>query len=155
MEALRYFNSASLRNETVFLSYAGDDRDVAARMTVALKARFQSVFDYRDQGESIIPGRRWIDEVFDKLAASAIGIPLLSASYFASGNCAHEAREMVSLSDQGKLSLVPVKLNAGALELPTWMRDLQYLRGWEYEDPLALVRRIESAYDAPATPANR
>lgn len=156
-EARAYFSSAALRNEVVFLSYSGDERDLASGVAKALRRRFQQVFDYRDQGESIVPGRRWIEEVFDKLAASAIGVPLLSPSYFTSGNCTHEARQMMALADGGKLRVMPVKIKEGPLELPSWMQDVQYVRGWEYSTPEQLVDRIVSAYDAakPRKPANK
>jgi hypothetical protein len=146
-QARAYFASAALRKEAVFLSYSGADRDFASRLAVVLKDRFQQVFDYRDEGESIVPGRRWMEEVFDKLATSAIAVPLLSSSYFQSGNCAHEAREMTSLADNGVLSLIPVKVKDEVLDLPTWFRDVQYIRGWEYSTN-ELMAKIVQAYDA-------
>lgn len=147
-EASAYFAGAAKRKEAVFLSYSGEDRDVVSSLARALRNSFQQVFDYRDQGESIVPGRRWIEEVFDKLSASAIGIPILSTSYFASGNCLHEARQMVGLADAGKLRLLPVKIKEGSLELPTWMQDIQYLRGWEYASSEELVGKIVAVYGA-------
>lgn len=147
-EARAYFAGAALRKETVFLSYSGEDREYAAALAAVLRQRFQQVFDYRDQGESIVPGRRWIEEVFDKLSASAVGVALVSQAYFASGNCEHEARHLVALADSRKLRLVPVKIKAGDLELPSWMQDLQYLRGWEYGSPEALAERIVAALGA-------
>ena len=149
-QAREYFAGASLRKEAVFLSYSGDDREFAARLSQALRKRFQQVFDYRDQGHSIVPGRRWIEEIFDKLAASGIGVPLLSSTYFKSGNCTHEARQMMSLADAGELTLIPTKMQEGALDLPSWMQDLQYVRGWEYPSPETLAAKILAAYDAKA-----
>jgi hypothetical protein len=153
-EAERYFASASLRNEVVFLSYSGVDRDLAAKIRNALKKRFQDVFDYRDQGESIVPGRRWIEEIFDRLASSAIGIPLLSSDYFKSGNCKHEARQMMSQADAGNITIVPIKTGEGSLELPAWMQDIQYIRSWEYPSLERLVDQIVAAYDLTAKSAD-
>ena len=148
VEAREYFASAALRKEAVFLSYSGADREFVADLAKALRSKFQQVFDYRDQGESIVPGRRWISEVFDKLSASAIGIPILSPTYFESGNCTHEARQMVALADAGKLRMLPVKIKEGELELPSWMQDLQYARGWEYSGPEELADKIIAWYDS-------
>lgn len=154
-EASTYFAGAAKRKETVFLSYSGADRDKAANLAQALRNRFQQVFDYRDQGESIVPGRRWIDEVFDRLSTSAIGISLLSPSYLASGNCLHEARQMTALADAGKLQLLPVKITNEALDLPTWAQDIQYLRGWEYASAEELVGKIVSAISGTETQLKR
>ncbi len=148
-EATAYFASATLRKETVFLSYAGEDRARVEGVAQALRRIFQNVFDYRDQGQSIVPGSRWIEEIFDKLSGSALAVPLVSPAYFASGNCTHEAREIVALADNRKIRLVPVKLHDGPLELPSWMGDIQYLRGWEYASAEALTQRIVAAYDMP------
>lgn len=150
-EATAYFASATLRKETVFLSYAGEDRARVEGVAQALRRIFQNVFDYRDQGQSIVPGSRWIEEIFDKLSGSALAVPLVSPAYFASGNCTHEAREIVALADNRKIRLVPVKLHDGPLELPSWMGDIQYLRGWEYASAEALTQRIVAAYDMPKT----
>ena len=146
-EARAYFAGAAKRKEAVFLSYSGEDQEITSSLRRALRNRFQQVFDYRDQGESIVPGRRWIEEVFDKLSASAIGIPILSPAYLASENCKHEGRQMVALLDAGKLKLFPVKIKEGPLELPTWIQDVQYIRGWEYASSEELVNKIISAYD--------
>ena len=147
-QAKAYFASASLRKETVFLSYSGEDRAVVEGVAQALRRVFQNVFDYRDQGQSIVPGSRWIDEIFNKLSGSALAVPLVSPDYFASDNCTHEAREIIALADNRKIRVVPVKLRDGPLELPTWMRDIQYLRGWEYASAEVLAAMIVAAYDA-------
>ena len=146
-QAEAYFASASLRKETVFLSYAGEDRAVVEGVAGALRRVFQNVFDYRDEGQSIVPGSRWIEEIFNKLSGSALAVPLVSPNYFASDNCTHEAREIVALADNRKLRVVPVKLRDGLIEIPTWMRDIQYLRGWEYTSAEALAGKIVAAYD--------
>ena len=147
-EARKYFTSAALRNEPVFLSYSGEDRDFAANFADALRSRFQQVFDYRDQGQSIVPGRRWMEEVFDTLAASAIGVPLLSSSYFKSGNCKHEAQEMIARADSGKLRVIPFKIDSQLHGLPSWIGSVQYHPGWG-KTPEELVEDLIRFYDAP------
>jgi hypothetical protein len=131
-KANEYFRSAALRKEPVFVSYSGEDQETAASLRRALKKRFQAVFDYRDKGESIRPGEPWLEEIFDRLSKSAIGIMLLSAPYLASGNCLHEAREMVALRDSKKMQLVPIRIQQDKLEVPPWLEDLQYLRPGDY-----------------------
>lgn len=126
-EAEAYFRGAALRKEAVFLSYSGKDRERAADLSQELKKHFHKVFDYRD-GESIQPGQPWIDEIFQQLSSSAIGIPLLSEDYFKSGNCEHEAQQMVAQYDNGKMKVLPIKLYEGALDSPPWMQHIQYLR---------------------------
>jgi len=145
-EADEYFRGASLRKEAVFFSYAGQDAAFADRLSVGLKNRFQLVFDYRDR-QSIQPGEAWIEEIFAQLSESAIGIPLLSENYFASGNCRHEAEDMVARRDAGSMQVIPVKLTADPLELPAFIENIQYVQGWAHpstEDLLdELVRLVE------------
>jgi hypothetical protein len=131
-EADDYFRGASLRKEAVFFSYAGRDAAFAARLSAGLKSRFQLVFDYRDR-ESIRPGEAWIEEIFAQLSESAIGIPLLSESYFASGNCRHEVEDMVARRDAGAMHVIPVKLAPDPLELPAFIQNTQYLEAWRYD----------------------
>ena len=148
-EADEYFSRAARRKETVFLSYSGKDAQIATLISKALKARFQRVFDYKD-GDSIRAGEPWLKEIFDQLAIAAVGVPLVSASYLASGNCAHEAQEIVAKRDQGSLELMPVKLYPDELEeakRPSWMSNVQYLHWYPNEDPAAVVKAIENLLD--------
>jgi TIR domain len=147
-EAAEYFAGAKLKNEYVFVSYSGNDRETAKEIVTCLKKYYKNVFDYRD-GESIEPGQPWLDEIFNKLAKSAIGISLLSNSYLQSENCMHEARKMVAQKDSKKLKWIPIKLLDEKLELPSFMDDLQladlhYLRKLEYNSVDVLVKKIIS-----------
>jgi hypothetical protein len=105
-DGLEYFRRAAKRKEAVFISYAGADADLASSIAAAFAKRFQKVFDYRD-GKSIRPGEPWLSEIFDQLAVSPIGIPLLSPAYVASGNCAHELREMIARRDSKAMQIFP------------------------------------------------
>lgn len=136
-----YFLSATLRKEVVFVSYSGKDADIAKDIIVALKNRFQTIFDYRD-GTSIVPGQPWLAEIFDKLAKSAIGINLLSDSYIKSGNCIHEAQQMIANMDNGKMKLFPVKLYPEKIELPEFFGMTQYIRKDDYSNVHDLVNEI-------------
>ena len=144
-EAAQYFLEASRRKEVVFLSYSGKDEATVAPIAEALRRHFQSVFDYRDGGDSIEPGRPWLEEIFNKLDRSAVAVPMLSASYVASGNCLHEARSIVAARDTGKIKVVPVKLLREDLQLPPFLTDIQYIRAWEQSDPESMVERIIKA----------
>ena len=137
---------ASKRAEAVFLSYSGKDQEVAHQISTLLKRRFQEVFDYRD-GESITPGQPWLKEIFDQLAKSALGIPLLSENYLNSRNCLHEAEEMVARQDSGKMIVIPVKLDSDPLELPTWMQNSQYLRIYEHQDYESTLEKLIESFD--------
>jgi hypothetical protein len=142
--ALDYFRSAALRKEAVFVSYAGRDQEQGNEIIAAFRKRFQQVFDYRD-GKSIRPGQPWIKEIFDQLALSPIGVPLLSPAYIESGNCAHELREMVARRDSHQMRIFPVKLRqADNIQLPSELRDTQYARLWEYTTPDGLVDWISA-----------
>lgn len=140
-EALEYFTSASLRKEIVFVSYSGIDVEIAYEIIQELRNYFQTVFDYRD-GKSIIAGQPWIDEIFNKLSKSAIGISLLSASYLESGNCMHEAEQLVANKDYKKTQLVPIKLYDENLKLPEFLESLQYLRKFQFSSIKELVKKI-------------
>jgi len=131
----------TLLKEVVFVSYAGNDVDVARDIINDLKKRYQTVFDYRD-GKSIKPGQPWLKEIFDKLSESAIGICLLSESYIKSGNCMHEAQQMVACLDSGKMKLFPIKLYSESIVLPEFLKMTQYLRRVDYPSTNDLVGEI-------------
>ncbi len=114
-DALEYFRSAALRKQAVFVSYAGRDQDQANDLIAAFRKRFQQVFDYRD-GKSIRPRQPWIKEIFNQLAVSPIGVPLLSPAYVESGNCTHELREMVARRDSNQMQLFPIS-SGGRIKL--------------------------------------
>ncbi len=144
--AEEYFLKASLRNEAVFVSYSGKNQEIARQISALLRRRFQEVFDYRD-GASITPGQPWLKEIFDRLAKSALGVPLISADYLASGNCIHEAQEMVAQQDSGKMMIIPIKLTEDPLDLPTWMRNHQYLHLYEHSDTESAVEKLIESFD--------
>jgi hypothetical protein len=83
-----------------------------------------------------------MEQIFTKLDRSAIGIVMLSPVYLASGNCAHEARNLVAARDSSKITLFPIKLGREDIDPPAWLGDVQYLRAWEYADANAMVDRI-------------
>ncbi len=140
-EALDYFKKAARRKEAVFLSYAGKDGNSGSALSAALKEHFQKVFDYRD-GKSIRPGQPWLDEIFDQLSASAIGISLLSSDYIKSGNCMHEARDMVARLDNKNMKLVPILLPGEDFEMPSWLTSIQYVAWKTDQRAQELVQRI-------------
>ena len=141
-EAEKYFRSATLRKEVVFVSYSGKDADIASNIINSLKEQYQTVFNYRD-GESIVPGQPWLEEIFNKLASSAIGINLVSQAYFDSGNCRHEAQQMVANYDSGKLKLFPIKLYVEELkEPPSFFGSTQYMRVADYANVKEMVKKI-------------
>ncbi len=141
-DAREYFQEAALRKEAVFVSYTGTDEERVVPLTTALRKRFQTVFDYRDGGQSIEPGRSWMEEIFVKLDRSAVGILMLSQAYLKSGNCAHEARSVIAARDGGKMLVVPIKLGREDMVSPPWLTDIQYLRAWEHSGPDAIVDQI-------------
>jgi hypothetical protein len=145
--AENYFREAALRKERVFLSYTGADAAVAAPLSQALKQRFQEVFDYKD-GKSIQAGKDWLPEIFEKLSQSPVGVLLLSSSYLASGNCRHEAQEMIAQRDAGRMTLLPINARGEALKLPPWLGGIQYL-GWDYSGPDEALKRIIQLIDGP------
>jgi hypothetical protein len=117
-----YFKSAAQRKERVFLSYTREDEDYAGVLGAALRDRFQEVFDYRD-GKSIAFGRPWQDEVFDSLSKTAVGVTLLSRSYFESEYCKQEARVMMDKQLSGKLLLFPIRLDDVAV--PAYLNTIE------------------------------
>jgi hypothetical protein len=133
-KAISYFESAALRKEVVFVSYAGKDIGTAQPVIASLRKVFKTVFDYKD-GESIVPGKPWIEEIFQTLSRAAVAVPLLSKSYVESGNCLHEAQEIVARRDDGKVVMLPIKLYDEPLELPVWLRSIQYTKLGEIEPP--------------------
>jgi hypothetical protein len=142
-EADDYFRSASLRKETVFVSYAGKDEQAVTELVASLRGKFQRVFDYRD-GESIRPGQPWLEEIFTQLSASAIGIPIFSTHYVESENCLHELREMVAQRDSKKMQLIPVVLDE-RVDIPVYARQLQYLPRWKYDRAENLTEALVKA----------
>lgn len=146
-ESVVYFREASLRKEPVFLSYSGNDTDLAVQISAELKKRFQQVFDYKD-GKSITPGEPWIKKIFDQLTAAALGVPLISNNYLQSGNCEHEAQELVAQHDAGKMVIIPVKLYEKVdFEDTTWMRSMQYMHLNKYPDIPSMVDNLVESFD--------
>lgn len=145
-QAEAYFRRAALRKEAVFLSYCGADQEAGARISAALRKRFQKVFDYRD-GKSITPGEPWLEEIFRSLAGSAIGVPLMSAKYFESGNCEHEARELISRRDAKHMFVFPIRLSGDEFKIPEWAKSTQYALRSQYADEEALIAALISAFE--------
>ena len=145
-EAEAYFTRSAKRPLNVFLSYSGRDEELGTRISAALSRRFRSVFDYKD-GKSIRPGEPWLKEIFEELAAAALAIPLMSDDYFASGNCEHEAREIIARRDNQRLHVIPVKLKP-KINVPVWFADMQSERLFATDgDEDALVQRIVELVD--------
>jgi TIR domain len=140
-EAEAYFQSAALRKEAVFVSYSGKDRDLAGTVVSALKRKFQEVFDYQD-GAAITAGTPWMKTIFERLSVAPISVPLLSANYFQSKNCEHEALQIMARHDEGRMHVIPIKLYDKELALPPWIESLQYLRLWTYEGPDATIKAL-------------
>jgi hypothetical protein len=134
-EALDYFQDAALREEGIFVSYAGEDRDMASQLAEALRKRFRMVFDYQD-GQSIPAGDNWLKTVFDRLKTSAVSIPLLSKHYLASKNCLHEAEQAVALRDNERKHVIPIRLykDDGA-KPPAFLESIQYKYWSDFRGP--------------------
>ena len=133
-EALEYFRRAALRKEAVFVSYAGADEEDARDIRDAFRKKFQQVFDYRD-GTSIRPGQPWLKEIFEQLSKCAVGVPVLSSAYLASGNCMHELDEMIARVDNKQMQLFAIKLKKeDKFTLPPEAAALQYVRLADHED---------------------
>jgi hypothetical protein len=154
-EAREYFDrnahripEADKRAEGIFLSYAGEDAEIAAPISAALQRRFKHVFDYKD-GQSLKAGEAWLPAIFDKLSKSAVGVPLLSPAYFESGNCKHEAEHMVALRDQGKMRVIPIKIHSDMDGLPSFLKSIQYANHQKFPDAEALGQHILELLDAP------
>ena len=145
-QAQDYFRSAALRKEAVFLSYSGSDREIADRISEALRKKFQSVFDYRD-GKSISTGASWLDEIFGSLASSSVGIPILSESYLKSGNCYHEAQELIARRDQRKMFVFPLVVGNPKPRLPEWAKSTQYFALDDSFDPASIVSALVEILD--------
>ena len=145
-KAISHFESTSLRKEVVFVSYSGKDVAQAAEIVAALKKVFKTVFDYKD-GESIVPGRPWLDEIFRSLSRSAVAVPLLSSNYLQSGNCVHEAQQIVAFHDEGKLDYLPVRLNDERLDTPPWFGNIQHARLSGMKSPADIASMIVRMID--------
>jgi hypothetical protein len=92
-------------------------------------------------------------QIFDQLSSSALGVVLLSKDYLESGNCVHEAREMMALRDAGKMKLIPVKLTRDSYDVPSFLRDIQYMRSWEHPDLTSMVDVIVQTFGPDTAPS--
>ncbi|MFJ9838964.1 toll/interleukin-1 receptor domain-containing protein [Kitasatospora sp. NPDC101155] len=122
-QATEYFASASRRKEQVFLSYAREDSEVAAKFSTLLRGSFQKVFDYRVKG-TIRAGTNWMAELSDGLSTSAVGVLLFSSSYWQSKWCQMEADRLYRAHVEDRVRLLPVCLERTALLEP--FSGLQY-----------------------------
>ncbi len=123
--AIDYFSSAAKRKELVFLSYAGKDAAIGKQFDVALRARFQNVFNYRELG-SLQVGEYWQDQIARKLSATAVGVILFSKHYADSGYCMDESRDLYDGQVNGRAKLLPVRLDEARVPHP--LSKLQYAR---------------------------
>jgi hypothetical protein len=137
----RYFQSAAMRKDGVFVSYTERDGDIASGLLQQIKTRFQEVFDYRDP-KSIPPGSNWMEEMFRRLAASAVGIPLLSKQYFESSYCPEEAQRFMDARARKRMHVVPIKLHNEPLDLPDYLQNVQYIRLWEHDNESAVISEL-------------
>ena len=124
-EAVEYFTHAAKRKAAVFLSYAGEDREIGAAFSMELKRIFQGVFDYRDD-QSLRIGEFWQDQVNETLSRAGVGVILLSENYVRSAYCMDEARRLHDALMRNRVKLLPVKLDA--VEAPSVLSGLQYAR---------------------------
>jgi hypothetical protein len=147
--AREYFASASLRQEIVFVSYAGADAEAARPVIDALKRQFKTVFDYKD-GASIRPGRPWLEEIFGTIGRASGAVTLLSPRYLASENCLHEARQIVARRDERKLALLPLRLTEEAIDTPEWLKDPQHARLAQLAGPDEVPRLLVPLLAPPA-----
>lgn len=143
--ARQYFLKDSLRQESVFLSYTGSDLNVANILSSELKTRFKKVIDYRD-GESLFSGQLWREQIEHLLQNITIAIPLLSSDFLASQNCLSELSKILSLKDQRKIFVAPIKVRKENLILPDNLAAINYIRLWEYPDMSSLVNRLIQSY---------
>src|SRR5574341_2317401 len=90
-------------------------------------------------------GVHWVEEVFTRLEASAVGIPLFSPNYLESGICLHEARDMVVHRDHGKMRIVPVKISD--VELPAFCKNDRVINLAECNDLEEVIDRIVQVLD--------
>ena len=130
--AEQYFRSAALRTVSVFVSYAGEDRERGQAIAKALKRKFESVFDYRDE-RSLTPSRAWIEEIFQSIQKSKVGVALYSAAYFGSGHCKSEAQALADRASVGGLVLIGIRLEEG-VQLADFLKPIQNVREWQRTD---------------------
>jgi hypothetical protein len=141
-EAVDYFTLAAKRKSNVFLSYAGEDRQVGAAFSVELNRIFQSVFDYRDN-RSLRIGEFWQDQVSNKLERAVVGVILLSADYVRSDYCMDEARRLHDGLMRKRVKLLPVKLDS--VPTPPVLSGLQYARLQDSSAADIITQFLESA----------
>ncbi|WP_086662125.1 toll/interleukin-1 receptor domain-containing protein [Lentzea kentuckyensis] len=141
-DARDYFRRASGRKEAVFLSYAAEDSDYAKQIGDALRQRFQRVFDYRVAG-NIPLGADWLPALLENLSQSAVGVPLLSASYVGSNYCLDEAQRMADLHLRRKIRVFPIRLDG------TRVPELEMIQYWHASrvTPAQIVDAIIAGLD--------
>lgn len=148
-EAKEYFRRAVRRDEPIFISYAGGNAGIAARIAEVFRQRFRTVFDYRDRGESIKGGDPWLEQISTQLQRSKLGVILLSGEYLESENCMQEARMIIAARNEGKMQALPVKVTKEELTLPGYLSDLQYLRLWETAGEATILEHVLRLLEQP------
>jgi hypothetical protein len=137
-DARRYFSRAEQRKEHVFLSYSGEDRAAVAPFADAVRRRFQTVYDYRQQ--SIPVGTSWFDQLLGQVAVSPVGVPFISSSYLTRPICLEEAERMATRRLQGEMTVLPVSLDETSP--PRTLETIQFIRAADYPDPARLVEYL-------------
>ena len=111
-QAIDYFSDAAKRREPVFLSYAGEDFEIAQEFAAALGKKFKEVFHYRSESRAtaLQTGEHWLPQLHKKISGAAVGVVLVSPAYEESGYCKDEAERLYDAHIKGKLRLLPVRL---------------------------------------------
>jgi hypothetical protein len=148
--AVRYFSGASLRKDTIFLSYSGEDRGVAVDVGQFLRKRFQTVFDYREKG-ALVAGEHWPPQIEKAIESSAIGIQLISNNYFSSAHCKNEALMMEARRLGGRMVVLSIKIHEGEIKgMPLSQTLEQYIRLKDHATTEDLVEHVVKTIDKAA-----
>ena len=130
---------------SVFISYAGQDEEVAARLAKDLKSFDIDVWFDK---ERLLPGRSWVEEVESSIREASAVLVLFSSHSSASDSFQGEVVSAISqsLSSTPKV-IIPVLLEKD-VRLPPFLRDFNYV---DLGSPAGYERNVERIVEALKT----
>jgi hypothetical protein len=137
-QAAEYFRRAASTDISVFLSCSGADEAIAEPFAQALKSRFKTVFYYKHPRD-LTPGREWMTQITEEIAAAQLGVILHSDNWLKSLYCQFEMDQMVRSRTEGGMKLIPVKIRKDDPELHMLLKGITYVKSWNFEGKPDLV----------------
>lgn len=111
-------------DDSVFLSSAGQDRELAREISLALELKNVPMFHYEFQSAQLPLGEPWEDKLDDLVRQSRLFVPLVSKHYRDSPYCQRELAAAEKAESKGQLKIIPYYLGRSGVSIKSEGRTL-------------------------------